>query len=65
MKFGDYRIITYPNHPDGWVAEIPDIPGCYALMTTPESALAELALVFHMIAAEYNERGLPLPPATA
>ena len=37
------------------------IPGCYALMPTREETLAELGGVFEMIAAEYGEKGLPLP----
>ena len=48
----------------GWVAEIPSIPGCYALMPTREAALAELTDVFQMIAEEYREKGLALPTDT-
>ena len=44
----------------GW-REIPAIQGCYALMQTREEAKAELASVFEMIAAEYREKGQPLP----
>jgi predicted RNase H-like HicB family nuclease len=61
MTLGDYKVVLYRNQPDGWVAEIPAIPGCYALMPTPEEAWAELASVFEMIAAEYREKRLPLP----
>jgi hypothetical protein len=32
----DYKVVLYRNQPDGWVAEIPAIPGCYALMATKE-----------------------------
>src|SRR5258707_3566624 len=45
MEFYDYKVVLYRNQPDGWVAEIPAIPGCHALMTTREEALAELANV--------------------
>ena len=45
-----------------WVAEIPAISGCYAMMPTRESALAELTRVFESIAREYRKRDLPLPP---
>jgi predicted RNase H-like HicB family nuclease len=48
----------------GWVAEIPSIPGCYALMPTREAALTELTDVFQMIAEEYREKGLALPADT-
>ncbi len=61
MSLDDYKVVLYRNQPDGWVAEIPAIHGCYALMPTREDALAELASVFEMIAIEYAEKGLPLP----
>lgn len=61
MTLEDYKVVLYHNQPEGWVAEVPALPGCYALMTTREEALAELEKVFEMIAAEYGEKGLPLP----
>jgi predicted RNase H-like HicB family nuclease len=61
MSLGDYKIVLFRNQPDGWVAEVPAIPGCYALMPTRQEALAELGRVFEMIAAEYAENGLALP----
>lgn len=64
MSFDDYKVILYRNQPDGWVADIPAIPGCYALMPTREQALAELADLFRMIEGEYRESGRPLPAAT-
>lgn len=64
MKLDDYKVVLYRNQPSGWVAEIPAIPGCYALMPTREEALAELEGVFQMIAGEYREKGLPLPADT-
>ena len=57
----DYKTILYRQEDGAWVAEIPAISGCYALMPTREAALAELAEVFKMIATEYSEKGLPLP----
>jgi len=54
----------YRNHPKGWVAEIPAIRGCYALMPTREEALVELERVFEMIAAEYRDNGQSLPSDT-
>lgn len=59
MSLDDYKFVLYRNHPDGWVAEIPSIPGCHALMATREEALAELAAVFQMISEEYEERNEP------
>ncbi len=64
VKLEDYKTILY-HQPDGaWVAEVPSIPGCYALMPTREEALSELGQVFEMIAAEYREKGIPLPADT-
>jgi predicted RNase H-like HicB family nuclease len=64
MGLDDYKVVLYRNQPDGWVAEIPAIPGCYALMPTREDALAELSSVFRLIAAEYQERNQTLPADT-
>lgn len=64
MTFDDYKVVLYRNQPDGWVAEIPAIPGCYALMDTREEALEELTLVFAMIAEEFRDRGDSLPVDT-
>ena len=61
MTFDDYKVVLYRNQPEGWVAEVPAIGGCYALMDTREEALEELKLVFDMIAEEYHERGEALP----
>jgi len=57
----DYKTILYRQEDGSWVAEIPAISGCYALMPTREAALAELTEVFDMIATEYRERRMPLP----
>ncbi|HXB70917.1 MAG TPA: type II toxin-antitoxin system HicB family antitoxin [Candidatus Acidoferrales bacterium] len=64
MHIDDYKVVLYRNQPDGWVAEIPAISGCYALMPTKEEALTELEQVFEMIAAEHSEKGLSLPKDT-
>jgi predicted RNase H-like HicB family nuclease len=64
ISLDDYKVVLYRNHPDGWVAEAPAIPGCHALMSTREAALAEVAAVFQMIAEEYLERGQSLPEDT-
>jgi len=61
MTLDDYKVVLYRNQPSGWVAEVPAIEGCYALMPTRAEALAELVGVFEMIAAEYAGKGLPLP----
>lgn len=64
MKIDDYKILLYRQEDGSWVAEIPAISGCYALMLTREEALAELTRVFEIIAEEYREKGLPLPADT-
>ena len=61
MKLDDDKVILYRNQPDGWVADVPAIGGCYALMPTREEAVTELARVFETIAAEYRAKCLPLP----
>lgn len=61
MSFEDYKIVLYRQDDGSWVAEIPSLPGCYALMPIREGALSELAGVVEMIAAEYKEKGLSLP----
>lgn len=60
----DYKTILYRQDDGSWVADVPAIPGCYALMPTREEALAELSRVFDMIADEYKEKGLALPADT-
>jgi predicted RNase H-like HicB family nuclease len=64
MKLEDYKTVLYRQKDGSWVAEIPAISGCYALMPTREEALAELTTVFNMITEEYSERGAPLPADT-
>lgn len=64
MTLHDYKTVLYRQQDGSWVAEIPAIPGCYALMPTRESALAELGKVFEMVAEEYREKGAPLPADT-
>ena len=64
MDFEHYKVVLYRNHPDGWVAEIPSIEGCHALMPTAEEALAELGQVYRMIEEEHRENGKPMPRDT-
>ena len=59
-----YKIVLYRQDDGSWVAEVPAVSGCYALMATREEALTELSHVFDMIAEEYQERGAPLPEDT-
>ncbi len=64
MTVNDYKTVLYRQDDGSWVAEIPAIPGCYALMETREAALAELVKVFAMIADEYRDKGLSFPADT-
>jgi predicted RNase H-like HicB family nuclease len=57
VSLDDYKEVLYRNQPAGWVAEVPALPGCYALMPTREEALAALDQVFEMIALEYRDKG--------
>jgi predicted RNase H-like HicB family nuclease len=64
VRLEDYKTVLYRQEDGSWVAEIPAISGCYALMPAREEALAELTKVFAMIAEEYAEKGVPLPADT-
>ena len=64
MSLDDYKTVLYRQEDGAWIAEVPAISGCYALMQTREEALSELAHVFEMIALEYQEKGQPLPDDT-
>ena len=59
-----YKIVLYRQEDGSWVAEIPAISGCYALMPSREQALEEMSAVFQMISEEYREKGLTLPADT-
>jgi len=61
MTSQDYKTVLYRQEDGSWVAEIPAIPGCYALMDSRDAALAELENVFSLIAEEYRQKGHPLP----
>jgi len=61
VRLEDYKTVLYRQEEGSWVAEIPAISGCYALMPTREAALEELASVFKMISEEYAEKGMLLP----
>jgi predicted RNase H-like HicB family nuclease len=63
MSFDSYKLVLY-RQDSSWVAEIPSIPGCYALMASREDALAELRRVFDLIEDEYREQGKDLPADT-
>ena len=61
MKLTDYKIVLYAQEDGSWVAEVPAISGCYALMPSREEALRELDEIFNLIRDEYAESGKPMP----
>jgi predicted RNase H-like HicB family nuclease len=61
MTHEDYKTVLYRQEDGAWVAEIPAIPGCYALMDSRNAALSELEKVFALIAEEFRQKGHPLP----
>jgi predicted RNase H-like HicB family nuclease len=64
MSFDNYKLVIYRNYPDGWVAEIPALAGCHALMPTAAEAVSELANVFLLIEEEFRASGRDLPRDT-
>ena len=64
MTLADYKIVLYRQLDGAWVAEVPAIGGCYALMNTREAALTELHHVFQVMAEEHEGRGEALPVDT-
>jgi len=64
VTFGDDKVVLYRQDDGSWVAEIPALGGCYALMETREAALAELEQAFGLIAQEHRDRGVALPKDT-
>jgi predicted RNase H-like HicB family nuclease len=64
MTIADYKTVLYRQDDESWVADIPSLPGCYALMDSRAEALDELSRVFDLIAAEYHDQGRTLPTDT-
>jgi predicted RNase H-like HicB family nuclease len=64
VQFEDYKIVLYRQQDSSWVAEIPAIKGCYAVMPAIDAAIPELRRVFGIIEQEYRAKGLTLPNDT-
>jgi predicted RNase H-like HicB family nuclease len=64
MSLDEYKVVLYRKQPSGWVAEVPSIPGCYALMPPGAEALSELEKVIAMIESEFRDKGGVLPADT-
>jgi len=59
----DYYIsVFYSEEDDGYIADIPDLPGCSAFGETPEKALAEVLVAKRLWLEMAREKGKPIPP---
>ena len=61
-----YRIMLRPLSAvegDGWLAEVPDLPGCMSDGETPQEAVANVmdAIACWIEAAEKDDRPVPVP----
>lgn len=61
-----YRIVLTPGEePDnGWLAEIPDLPGCFTAGDTKEEALEMIEDARQLWITHRFEEGLPIPEPT-
>lgn len=58
----DYHInIFYSQEDQGWIADLPDLPGCSAFGETPEEALDQVLKAKEVWLETLNESGRPLP----
>lgn len=56
MDKSRHQAIVYSQAEGLWVAEVPGLSGCYALMPTKAEALDELRRVFRTLAAAVPPR---------
>jgi predicted RNase H-like HicB family nuclease len=58
----DHHITVFHSEEDGgYIAEIPDLPGCSAFGTTPERAVAEVVIAKQAWVEAAAAAGLALP----
>ena len=58
----DYHInVFFSDEDGGWIADIPDLPGCSAFGTTAEHAVAEVERAKEAWLAVAVEDGRPVP----
>lgn len=61
----DYSInVFFSEEDNGWIAEIPDLPGCSAYGDTPEQAVAEVGIAKLAWLETAVATGLPVPGPT-
>ena len=61
----DYHINVFFSEDDnGWIAEIPDLPGCSAYGDTPEQAVAEVGIAKVAWLETAHAEGRAVPDAT-
>ncbi|MEX2324090.1 MAG: type II toxin-antitoxin system HicB family antitoxin [Acidimicrobiia bacterium] len=59
----DHHINVWHSAEDGgYIAEIPDLPGCSAFGATPEEAVAEVVVAKQVWVESARSSGLPVPP---
>lgn len=59
----DYHInIFYSEEDEGYIADIPDLPGCSAFGHTPEEALREVQIAKQAWLEAAQLEGKPIPP---
>lgn len=58
----DYYIsIFYSEEDEGYIADIPDLPGCSAFGDTPQEALQEVLVAKRLWLEVAREKGRPIP----
>ena len=61
----DYHIsVFFSDEDNGWIAEIPDLPGCSAYGDTPEQAVAEVGIAKAAWLETALEEGRTVPDPT-
>ncbi len=59
----DYHInLFYSEEDGGYIADIPDLPGCSAFGATPEEALREVLIAKQAWLEAAQAEGKPIPP---
>ena len=59
----EYHInVFWSEEDEGWIADVPDLPGCSAFGQSPQEALAEVLQARDAWIATAKEAGDPIPP---